>query len=150
MRYQIGFYKILLEMGHGEHLDGSVSQASNLAGAPGWLSQLSIRLRLRSWSHGSWVRAPCRALCWQLGAWSLLRMLCLPLSLPLTHSCSVSLYFKNKHLKNFLKIRNGTWWACYFQHGLLIVKPAIRPDKCCIYFTDLGVLRPIHLMYYIY
>ena len=26
-------------------------------GAPPWLSRLSIRLQLRSWSHGSWVRA---------------------------------------------------------------------------------------------
>ena len=26
-------------------------------GAPGWLSQLSIQLRLRSWSHGSWLQA---------------------------------------------------------------------------------------------
>ena len=34
-------------------------------GAPGWLSQLSHRLRLRSWSHGSWVWAPHRALCCQ-------------------------------------------------------------------------------------
>ena len=32
-------------------------------GAPGWLSWLSIRLRLRSRSHGSWVQAPHGALC---------------------------------------------------------------------------------------
>ena len=32
-------------------------------GAPGWLSRLSIRLQLRSWSLSSWVQAPCRALC---------------------------------------------------------------------------------------
>ena len=31
---------------------------------PGWLSRLSIWLWLRSWSRGSWVRAPCQALCW--------------------------------------------------------------------------------------
>ena len=43
-----------------------------------------------------WVRAPCRALCRQLGAWSLLWILCLPLTLPLPHSCSVSLSVKNK------------------------------------------------------
>ena len=40
-------------------------------GAPGWLRWLSVRLRLRSWSHSSWVRATRLALCWQLGAWSL-------------------------------------------------------------------------------
>ena len=37
-----------------------------ILGAPGWLSRLSVRLRLRSSSHGSWVRAPRRALCWQV------------------------------------------------------------------------------------
>ena len=51
-----------------------------ILGEPGWLSQLSVWLWLRSWSHGSWVQAPRRALCWQLRAWSLLRMLRLPLS----------------------------------------------------------------------
>ena len=66
-------------------------------GAPGWLSRLSVRLRLRSRSHGSWVRAPCRALGWWLRAWSLLLTLCLPLSLPLPHSCSVSVSKINKH-----------------------------------------------------
>ena len=69
-------------------------------GVPEWFNRLSVRLRLRSWSHGSWVRAPHWALCWQLGAWSLLRILCLPLSLSaLPHTCSLSLSlsFKNKH-----------------------------------------------------
>ena len=149
-----------------------------VSGVPGWLSRLSFRLPLRSWSHGLWVRAPCplcadssepgacfgfcvslslcpspiRALSlsafqkwikWKspvvkitlknslrgawvaqsverptsarvmisrfvssspvsgsgLMAWSLLPILCLPLSLPLPHSCSVSLCLKNKHLK---------------------------------------------------
>ena len=37
-------------------------------GAPGWLSRLSIWLWFRSWSHGSWVWAPHRALCCQHGA----------------------------------------------------------------------------------
>ena len=67
-----------------------------LPGAPGWLSRLSVRLRLRSWSHGLWVRTPHRALCWQLRAWSLFRILCLPLSLTLPCSCSVSFCLKNK------------------------------------------------------
>ena len=44
-----------------------------LTGAPGWLSRLSVRLGLRSWSRGPWVQAPRRALCWQLGAWSVFR-----------------------------------------------------------------------------
>ena len=65
-------------------------------GAPVWFSWLSLQLWLRSWSHSSWVRAPCRALCWQLRARSLLQILCLPLSLPLPRSCSVS-FSKNKH-----------------------------------------------------
>ena len=65
-------------------------------GAPGWLSQLGVRLQLRSWSHGPWVWAPRRALCWQLRAWSLFQILCLPLSLTFPHSCSVSLCLKNE------------------------------------------------------
>ena len=60
-------------------------------GAPGWLSRLSVRLQLRSRSHGLWVRAPRRALDWWLRAWSLLLILCLPLSLTLpVHAVSVS------------------------------------------------------------
>ena len=72
-------------------------------GVPGWLSRLSIQLWLRSWSHGPWVGAPRRALCWQLGAWSLLQILCFPLSLTLPclhmHSLSLSLSLSkiNKH-----------------------------------------------------
>ena len=58
----------------------------NNGGDPGWFSRLSIWLRLRSWSRSSWVPAPIRALYWQLRAWSLLRILCLPLSLPFSHS----------------------------------------------------------------
>ena len=49
-------------------------------GAPGQLSRLSIWLELRSWSHNLWVRAPRQALYWQLRAWSLLQIPCLPLS----------------------------------------------------------------------
>ena len=65
-------------------------------GAPGWLSRLSVRLRLRSWSRGPWVWAPRRALCWQLRAWSLFLILCLPLSLTLPCSCSLSVSKINK------------------------------------------------------
>ena len=45
---------------------------------------------LRSWSCSLWFRALRRAACWQLVAWSLLRILCLPCSLPLPTLCSVS------------------------------------------------------------
>ena len=51
-------------------------------GAPGWLSRLSVQLRPRSWSSGSWVRAPRQALCWQLRAWSLPWILSPSLSAP--------------------------------------------------------------------
>ena len=57
-------------------------------GAPGWLSRLSGRLRLRSWSHSLWVRAPRQALCWQPGACF---RFCLLLSLFLLNLLSVSL-----------------------------------------------------------
>ena len=75
-------------------------------GVPGWLSRLSFRLRLRSWSHGLWVRAPCRALCWQLKAWSLLQIPLFrfpslsappPLVLSLSLSLSLCLSKINKH-----------------------------------------------------
>ena len=70
---------------------GFLNYKTKNSGAPGWLNQLSGRLQLRSWTHGSWVRAPCPALCWQLRVCSLLPILCLPLSLPLLHSHSASL-----------------------------------------------------------
>ena len=86
-----------------------------LPGAPGWLSRLSIRLWLGSWSRGLWVGAPRWALCWQLGAWGLLQVLC-PLSLGPTPACALSLErhcFKmrdilskmNKHKKKILEWR---------------------------------------------
>ena len=34
------------------------------SGAPGYLSQLSTGLQLRSWSHSSWIWAPHQAMCW--------------------------------------------------------------------------------------
>ena len=73
--------------------------------APGWLSQLSIQIQLRSWSHSSWVQGLHRALCWQLRPWSLLQILCLPLSLcpSPTHALSF-LPSKIKNIKkNFFK-----------------------------------------------
>ena len=70
--------------------------------ALGWLSRLGVRLWLRSWSCSPWVQAPRQALCWQLRAWSLLQILCLPLSLPLPCLCvlslSLSLSLKNKQM----------------------------------------------------
>ena len=74
-------------------------------GACGWLSQLSIQLWFRPWSHSSWVQAPHQTLCWHLRAWSLFQILCLPLSLPLLCSYFVSPSKINKHLKIFLKSR---------------------------------------------
>ena len=62
-------------------------------GTPGWLSQLRIQLRLRSWFCISQVWAPHPALCWHLKSWNLLRLLCfVSLSAPpLTFCVSVSL-----------------------------------------------------------
>ena len=62
-----------------------------------WVAQSVKRpTSARSRSRGPWVRAPCRAQGWWLRAWSLFPILCPPLSLPLPHSCSVSLCPKNK------------------------------------------------------
>uniref|UniRef100_A0A673T7J5 SRCR domain-containing protein n=1 Tax=Suricata suricatta TaxID=37032 RepID=A0A673T7J5_SURSU len=46
-----------------ENVGLSVQKLLRISGAPGWLSRVSIRLWLRSRSHSSWVRYPCRALC---------------------------------------------------------------------------------------
>ena len=62
----------------------------------------------RSRSHSPEVRAPRQALGWWLRAWSLFPILCLPLSLPLPRSCSVSLCPKNKQtLKKKTNKHNG-------------------------------------------
>ena len=68
-----------------------LSQNRSQGGAPEWLSWLSYGPQLRSWSRSLWVQAPPRALDWQPRAWSLLQILCLPLSLCLPCSYSVSL-----------------------------------------------------------
>ena len=65
-----------------------------------WVAQLVKRLtRLGSPSHGLWVRASRRALCWRLGPWSLFQILCLPLSLcpSQAHEMSLSVSKINKH-----------------------------------------------------
>ena len=59
-----------------------------IPGTPGWLSQLSVWLQLRSRSYNSWVWAPHRALWWQLRAWNLLQIPCLCLCLCLCLSLS--------------------------------------------------------------
>ena len=64
--------------------------------APGGLSRSSARLPLRSWTPGSRVRAPCRALCCPLGAWSLLWILSPSLSLCPSLAHFLSLSQKNK------------------------------------------------------
>ena len=69
-------------------------------GAPGWLSLLSVWLQPRSWSCGSRRRAPHWALSWQLRAWRLLQILCLPFPLSLSSSCSVSPSIKKIKKKN--------------------------------------------------
>ena len=79
-----------------------------------WVAQSVKRLTsARSRSRGPWVRAPRRALGWWLGAWSLFPILCLPLSLPLPRSCSVSLCPKNKRWKKiFFKTIGGKKSMC--------------------------------------
>ena len=76
-------------------------------GAPGWLSRLSVWLQLRSWSHGSWVWALSQTLDWQLKAWNLLGILCLPPSLSLPNSWSLSKI--NKKLFFFFLKRKYKW-----------------------------------------
>ena len=86
-------------------------------GTSGCLSRLSIRLRLRSQSHGSWVWAPHWALCWLLRARSLLQIQCLLLSLPLL--CSRSLSPWKIFKKIFLNTINKCWWG-YREKGTLM------------------------------
>ena len=71
------------------------------AGRLGGLSRLSVHLGLRSRSHSLWVRAPHRALCCQLGAWSLLRLVSPSLSDPPSLSLS-KINIKKKKKKNEL------------------------------------------------
>ena len=52
-------------------------------GAPGWLSQLSVWLQLRSWSRSLWVQVPHQAVYWQLRACiAACFRFCVSLSLP--------------------------------------------------------------------
>ena len=70
-----------------------IPQENMYWGAPGWLSWLSVWLRLRSQSHGSWVQAPHQALCCQRRAHFGSSV---PLSLCPSPACSLSLSLKNK------------------------------------------------------
>ena len=89
--YILGFYPILLRKKSNKNClcwkssAPLISQCLSfknelISGVPGWFSRLSVWLRLKSWSRCLWVRAPCPALCWQPRAWSLLWILCPPLS----------------------------------------------------------------------
>ena len=83
-------------------------------GAPGWLSRLSIQLRLRSPSHGSWVPAPRRALCWQLRVWNLLRF-CVSLSLCSSPPLMLYLSVSQKWINVKKLIRTFYWGIAYTQ-----------------------------------
>ena len=99
----------LLEEGHraSNHLwlDYIVFPQNSHTGAPGWLGRLGVALQLRSWSHGSWLWVPRQALCWQLRAWILLQMLCLPLSAPPLFVLCLSLSNKTKQNKTKQNIK---------------------------------------------
>ena len=60
-------------------------------GLPGWLSQLSVQLRFRSYLTVREFEPSVRALCWHLRAWNLLWILCLPLCHFPVHTLFVSL-----------------------------------------------------------
>ena len=95
-------------------------QQGCLGGSVSWASAQSVERQLRSWSHGWQVWAPRRPLCWQLGAWSLLRILCLPLFLgPFpAHALSLSLSKINNNIKKkcLKKMKNKylrpSVWSC--------------------------------------
>ena len=87
----INLLEQLTELKRNIYLLGHQFIIKGITGAPGWLSRLSVQHQLRSWSCCFWVGAPLQALCWQLRAWSLFQILCLPLSLFLPHLSSLSL-----------------------------------------------------------
>ena len=75
------------------HLASISDFKRNICRAPGWLIWLSFWLA-QVMICASWIQTPCQALCWQLRAWSLLQILCFPISLPLSSS---TLSLKNKY-----------------------------------------------------
>ena len=98
-------------------------------GAPGWLSRFSVRLRLRSRSHGSWIRAPRRALCRQLGAWNLLLIVCLPLSLcpPLLTLCLSKM---NKDVEKKFKEKEAEKTSPSAKEDKIKATATLRVDSC--------------------
>ena len=94
----------------------SLFTLKSILGAPGWLSRLSVQLRLTSWSHGLWVRAPCSGSV--LTAQSLepaSDFVSPPFPLMRAHSLSLSqklklkkiLILKKKHFKCYMKLHDS-------------------------------------------
>ena len=92
---------------------------------PGWLSQLSIRLQVRSWSHSLWVWAPHQALCGQLTAWACFGF-CVSLSLSLPLPCSVLSLSKINIKKIFFNVLVRTQ-----EIESHITEMGMRFQKCC-------------------
>ena len=73
------------------------SNIKEFKGGAAWVAQsvecLTSALVMISWLQ---IWAPHQALCWQLRAWSLLQILCFPLSLPLPHSHTLCLSWKSR------------------------------------------------------
>ena len=87
-------------------------------GAPAWFSRLSIRLWLRSWSHGSWVQArvglcadssepgACFRFCLSVSlSLSLSYSLSLSVPPPLMCMCSLTLSLKKQKKKLFFNLK---------------------------------------------
>ena len=101
-----------------------------LLGAPGWLSRLSDRLRLRSWFHTRGFK-PCVGLCAHSSdPGALLQILYLPLSLPLPYFLSLSNLIMKK---NFFKEKSNRTLFNWYQvrkkaksEALYIITTAFR------------------------
>ena len=93
----------LPEQLHRPHLQSLtlLSLGASFKNAVPWGAWVPQPVKCPTSAHSGWVGAPHPALCWQLWAWSLLRILSLLLSLPLpcSHSVSFSLSETNKHWK---------------------------------------------------
>ena len=93
----------------------------------GWLSWSSVRPCLRSWSHDSWVQAPCWALCGRHRA-------CLGFSLSLPPSPSLPLLTLSPHLKiNKYNLKKNYYFRKKKERGkpenrLLIIENKLRFD----------------------
>ena len=79
-------------------------------GAPGWLSQLSVRLQLRSWSCSSWVRVLTSGSVLAAGSREPGACFGFCLSLYPSHPLTLCLSFKNKYtLTTTKRIWNNYW-----------------------------------------